>query len=75
MGQDDEERKKVQLIGAYVTLPFVLAIPPIVGWLIGSWLDKKFGTADYLMYLFLVLGFIAGIREFYRIVKKFGDGV
>lgn len=45
-----------------------------MGWLIGRWLDKKLDTAPYLMYLFLILGFIAGFRELYRIIKRFGNG-
>ena len=59
--------------GAYLTLPFVLAIPPVIGWALGHWLDKKLHTGPYLMYLFLLLGFIAGFRELYRILKRFKD--
>lgn len=75
MDNDDEKRSKVQLIAAYITIPFVLGVPPIIGWLIGSWLDKYFGTGPYLMFVLIALGFIAGFREFYRIVKKYGDGI
>lgn len=61
-------------LGVYITIPFVLALPPIFGWFIGSWLDKKLDTDPYLMYLFILLGFVAGFREFYRILTRFGDG-
>lgn len=71
---DDEEKDNIKLIGVYITIPFVLAVPPVIGWFMGSWLDKWFGTAPYLMYLFMVLGFVAGFRELYRIVKRFGNG-
>lgn len=57
--------------GVYLTLPFVLAIPPVIGWLVGHWLDKELSTEPYLMYLFIALGFIAGFRELYRILKRF----
>lgn len=60
-------------IGVMITIPFVLAVPPALGWLIGSWLDKYFNTSPILMYLFIVLGFVAGFREVYRIIKRFGD--
>lgn len=73
MDNEEEKRKRIQMTATYITLPFVLAIPPIVGWFIGSWLDAHSGTAPYLMYLFLVLGMIGGIREFYRIVTKYKD--
>jgi ATP synthase protein I len=71
--EEENKRKTIRLIGIFVTIPFVLAVPPVIGWLIGTWLDKKFGTSHILMYVFLILGFIAGIREFYRIIKTYGD--
>lgn len=71
---DDEDKENVKLIGAYVTIPFALALPPIIGWFIGSWLDKWWNTSPYLMYVFMVLGFVAGFREVFRIVKRFGNG-
>lgn len=54
-----------------MTLPFVLGLPPIVGWWVGHWLDQRLGTTPYLMYFFILLGIIAAVREFYRIVKTF----
>ncbi len=71
--QDDEEHKRVRLIGALITLPFVLAVPPVIGLYAGSWLDKHFGVA-FFMPLLLILGFAAGVRESYRIIKKYGNG-
>lgn len=73
MDEEERNRKRMQIIASYITLPFVLAIPPILGWYIGSWLDKYFGIAPYGMYILLVLGMIAGAREFYRIVRKYKD--
>lgn len=72
--EEDNNRKKLRQIGAFVTIPFVLAIPPVIGWFIGDWLDKKWDTSPYLMIIFLLLGFTAGIREFIRILNRFGDG-
>jgi len=69
----DKERKQTTLIATFITLPFVLAVPPIMGWWIGTWLDEQFGTTPWLMYSMLVAGIVAGIREFYRIVKKYGN--
>lgn len=57
----------------YLLLPFVLSVPPIVGWAIGSFFDEHFGTTPYIMYLFLVLGVAAALREFTRIIKTFGE--
>lgn len=73
MDEDKRNRERMQVVACYLTLPFVLGIPPIVGWGVGSWLDQHFETAPYAMYIFLVLGMVAGVREFYRIVTKYKD--
>lgn len=70
MGEEEENRKRMQVTISYMTLPFVLGIPPIVGWYLGSWLDRHFETAPYGMYTLLVLGLMGGARESYRIIKK-----
>ena len=69
----DEEPKKIAQVGAYVTLPFVLAVPPLVGAVIGRWLDGRLGTEPWLMYVMLAFGFAAGVREFWRVLKRFRD--
>lgn len=71
---DDDNQKNAKLIGVFMTIPFVLAVPPVIGWFIGKWLDTFFNTEPYLMYLFLVLGFASGVREFMRLIKRFGNG-
>lgn len=63
----------MQQVASYATLPFVLGIPPIVGFFAGDWLDRYFDTKPVLMYIFLVFGFIAGIRESYRILKRYKE--
>lgn len=61
-------------MAAYLVIPFILAVSPIVGWLIGHALDKWLGTPPFFMFVFLVFGFAAGVRETYRIIKRFGNG-
>lgn len=74
MRNDDKDPKRMRQLGAYITIPFILAVSPVLGWLIGSWLDGQLNTKPYLMYLFILLGFIAGFREVYRLIKRFGNG-
>lgn len=69
-----EEKKSLKQIGAYVTLPFVLAVSPVIGWLLGRWLDNLLDTKPYLSYLGILFGLIAGARELYRMIKEFGNG-
>jgi len=72
---DDDDKKKAAIqVGVFMTIPFVLALPPIVGWFIGKWIDEKLGTDPYVMYFLLILGLIAGFREMLRIVKRYGNG-
>lgn len=51
-----------------IGLQFVISIT--VGLLGGQWLDKKLGTAPWLMLLGLVLGATAAFRDLYRLAKK-----
>ncbi len=47
-----------------------LGISVIIGLLFGYWLDRKIGTEPWMMLLFLVLGFVAGLRGVIRAVKR-----
>lgn len=73
LNNKNDDREKATMIGIYMTIPFILAVPPVMGWLIGSWLDKYFNTIPWITYVLIILGFAAGIREFYRILKKYSD--
>jgi F0F1-type ATP synthase assembly protein I len=55
--------------GLLATIPFILALAPIVGFVIGNWLDAKCGTRPWLSVILLVLGFVAGVRETIQIIK------
>jgi ATP synthase protein I len=72
--KDEEKARLAQQVGAYITIPFILLASPLVGWLLGSWLDKKFHTQPYLLLLCIFLGFLAGIREVIRVIKRFENG-
>lgn len=60
-------------IGIFMTIPFVLALPPLLGWYVGSWLDEKLGSTPYLMYLLIILGLVAGFREVFHLIKRFSN--
>lgn len=66
---------KFSQLAALATIPFALALPPLIGWAIGSWLDNYFETTPYLMYTLLILGFAGGVRECYRIIKRFSNDI
>jgi ATP synthase protein I len=74
MDPDKEHQKALKTIGIFITIPFVLAVPPIIGWFLGKWIDKQTGTSPYIMYVMIFLGFVSGYRELYRILKRYSNG-
>jgi len=52
-----------------MSVPMMMVAGPLVGALIGYWLDNWLGTKPYLLLVFLVLGFIAAGREVYKLIK------
>lgn len=61
---------QVRELGALATvgLSFVLAI--VIGVAAGLWLDEKLGTSPWLFFLFLCLGFAAGVLNLYRATRR-----
>lgn len=43
---------------------------PAVGYFVGSWADKKFGTEPYLLVVGVTFGFAAAGVEIYRLIKR-----
>ena len=57
-------------MGLLSTIPFLMAVPPIAGLLIGRFLDKRFNATPVLTIIFLLLGFVAGFREVRNVIRK-----
>jgi ATP synthase protein I len=58
-----------------VAIPFLLAAGPLIGFFIGKYLDEWLGTGPYLMYVFIIMGFVAAGKEVYSLVKKVSERV
>ena len=56
--------------GLLSTIPFLMAVPPIAGLLIGRYLDKKLNVQPLFTIVFLLLGFAAAVREVANVLKK-----
>lgn len=56
-------------IGLLSSIPFILALAPIVGYFLGKFLDQKFRTEPWLSIVLLALGFVAGVSETIKIIK------
>jgi len=67
---EDEKYSLIRRAGLLTAIPLILAMSPVIGFFMGDFLDSKLGTGPYLMIVFVVLGFVAGAREVYRLVKR-----
>jgi F0F1-type ATP synthase assembly protein I len=74
--RDEEDRySAIRQAGLLTTIPVLLAVSPIVGLLIGRFLDRKLNTDPIFSIVFLVIGFVAGARQVARVVKLAGKNV
>ena len=70
MAKDPNNDRNVwQQVGRYTTLAFLLPSCVAVGYTIGYFLDKAFGT-HYLYLVFLLIGIAAGFIELIREARK-----
>jgi len=77
MKPEKDQYNWARQMGLLSTIPFLMAVPPIAGLLIGRYLDKRFNAYPVLTIIFLLLGFAAGVREVALVIKKAnapGDG-
>ena len=49
-------------------LSFVVALG--IGWWVGQWLDRRFGTGPWLTIVFVVFGLAAGLLNVYRTMSR-----
>ncbi len=62
--------ERFNTIGSLGMIPILLAVGPIIGIFVGQWLDDKFETSPWLTVIFVILGFVAGSREMYLLLKR-----
>ena len=70
MKSDKDRYTWARQAGLLSTIPFLMAVPPIAGLLIGRYLDKKFSLQPLFTIVLLLLGFAAGVREVALVMKK-----
>ncbi|MCK4404527.1 MAG: AtpZ/AtpI family protein [candidate division Zixibacteria bacterium] len=66
----DDKYSTYRQIGILTTIPMLMAVGPILGYYIGDFLDKKLGTAPYLMMIFIFFGFVAAGKGVYNLIKR-----
>jgi len=55
------------------TIPVMMLAAPAVGYFVGKYLDKVFGTSEILTVVFLLLGVVAGGVESYKLIKRISE--
>ena len=66
----EDTKKSLKLIGLASTLGLTIVIATFIGLALGLWLDSVLDTSPWLTVIFLVVGIIAGFRNFYRFMSK-----
>ena len=61
---------QVKQLGVLTTVPVILLVGPVVGYVAGSWLDRKFQIYPWLTIVLIILGFVASGREVARLLKS-----
>lgn len=73
MNNGDENRYRfIRQLGMLTTIPFVLLSGPVIGFFIGDYIDKRFGTAPWFMVALVILGLIASARQTIQIINRAG---
>ena len=71
--QDRQDRQAFfRELGKYSALGLEMALSVVIGVGIGYYLDKWFGTAPWMMILWIGFGFAAGVRSLYRAAVRSG---
>ena len=61
---------QVKQLGVLTTIPIILLVGPIIGFVLGGWLDRKAQSYPWFTIIFITLGFIASGREVFRLLKQ-----
>jgi F0F1-type ATP synthase assembly protein I len=61
---------QVKQLGVLTTIPIILLVGPLIGFVLGGWLDRKVQSYPWFTIAFVSLGFIASAREIIRLLKQ-----
>ena len=70
MPSAEKAGRSLRPVGLLTAIPFILLVGPLIGYFVGEWLDRQWGTQPYLMTLLVVLGFVAAGREVWGLIKR-----
>ena len=70
---NDNKYRYVHQVGLYTAIPIILVAGPAVGFFIGDYIDRKLGTTPWFMLFFVVIGFVASVRQTIEFITKAGN--
>jgi len=70
---DEDFKKTIKDLAFFSTIGIAMALSIALGALIGYYLDNKFGTHPWLLYVGLALGIAAAFRNLYLLYKRAKD--
>ncbi|MCF8067245.1 MAG: AtpZ/AtpI family protein [Desulfobacterales bacterium] len=65
-----ENKQFVKDLAYFSSIGFQVSFSVIIGFFLGQYLDKKFGTDPWLMYVCLVMGIAAAVRNVLLAIKR-----
>jgi F0F1-type ATP synthase assembly protein I len=71
---DPETKKMWRIAGNTGAVGIEIAVAIVIGYFGGNYLDKKFGTQPWLMYLGLLAGIGAAIKALVRVTREYQRG-
>ena len=69
MSDEQDRLAGLRQIALLTSIPALLVLGPLIGFWVGQYLDRLWGTAPYLMITFIALGFVASGRETWKLIK------
>lgn len=71
MAINPDQQRQINTAFKYSAVGIEMAAAVAAGTFGGSWLDKKFGTAPWLLTFGIIVGFGAAIKAVMRVIKEF----
>lgn len=72
--QNTNRGRRMRDVGIYTTIPTMLVVGPVLGYLLGHWAAGRWGHAALFETGGATLGLLASARQVWLILKRQGGG-
>jgi ATP synthase protein I len=73
IAMEEKDRRFIRLLGVLSTVGITLVAATVIGYFLGLFLDRAFGTTPWLTVLFLIFGIAAGFKNLFEQARKVQD--